>query len=329
MKIPLKEAIRRCQEFTKAYRVENGKKFKLSDFDPTDTGKLTKEDKEDSQELLQLGVTAISQLQEKLYAEAEWALLMILQAMDAAGKDSAIKHVFSGVNPQGCKVASFKSPSSAELKHDYLWRCAKELPERGYIGIFNRSYYEEVLSVRVHPEFLKAQNLPPKMMNSKIWKHRYEDINAFEKYLTHNGIVPVKIFLNLSKEEQRKRFLARLDEPEKNWKFSASDIKERSHWEEYQKAIQEMIHHTATPDTPWYVVPADNKWYSRMVIVAALVETLGKMAVQFPIINEKDTDDLQQAKLILQEEKSSCSCKKKEKIIEKSCYPPFLGTFLV
>lgn len=304
MKITIKDAIKRCREFTKAYRIENGKKFTLSSFDPEDTGKLNKEGKEESIEALQIGVSAIAQLQERLYAEAEWALLVVLQAMDAAGKDSAIKHVFSGVNPQGCKVASFKSPSSTELRHDYLWRCVKELPERGYIGIFNRSYYEEVLSVRVHPEFLRAQNLPTKLVSPHIWQERYEDINAFEKYISRNGIVPVKIFLHLSKEEQRKRFLARLDEPEKNWKFSASDIKERAYWEDYQEAMEEMIRNTATPEAPWYVVPADNKWYSRIVIVAALVETLGKMALDFPAIDDRDTAELEQAKLILINEKS-------------------------
>lgn len=312
MKITIKDAIKRCREFTKAYRIENGKKFTLSSFDPEDTGKLDKEDKAESIEALQIGVSAIAQLQERLYSEAEWALLVVLQAMDAAGKDSAIKHVFSGVNPQGCKVASFKSPSSTELRHDYLWRCIKELPERGYIGIFNRSYYEEVLSVRVHPEFLRAQNLPAKLVSPHIWKERYEDINAFEKYISRNGIVPVKVFLNLSKEEQRKRFLARLEEPEKNWKFSSSDIKERAYWEDYQEAMEEMIRNTATPEAPWYVVPADNKWYSRIVIVAALVETLGKMALEFPAIDDRDTAELEQAKVILSNEKSQKKNKSKK-----------------
>lgn len=302
MKLILKDAVEKCAAFTRPYRVCDGKKFRLSDYDPGDTGILSKKSKGDAELHLKLGVMAIADLQERLYADASWSLLMVLQAMDAAGKDGIIKHVFSGVNPQGCKVVSFKSPSSSELRHDYLWRCARELPERGCIGIFNRSYYEEVLSVRVHPEFLNAQNLPDKLVHKDIWKERYEDIASFERYLTHNGIIPVKIFLNLSKGEQRKRFLSRLEEKEKNWKFSPADLRERSHWDAYQTAIEDMVRHTSSKEAPWYVVPADNKWYARIVVMAALVETLAKMNPEFPGVDKETLRELNRAEKELEAE---------------------------
>lgn len=300
MKMTLKEAIKRSKSFTKDYRIEDGKKFKLSKHDPADLGEWNKKSKDRAEDVLEMGVNAISELQARLYADARWSVLLILQAMDAAGKDGIVKHVFSGVNPQGCKVSSFKSPSSTELRHDYLWRCSKELPERGFIGIFNRSYYEEVLSVKVHPEFLDAQNLPPKLTKKDLWKNRYDDISAYEKYLTNNGIIPVKVFLHLSKEEQKKRFLERVEDEEKNWKFSPADMAERELWDDYQKAFEQMIRHTSSPDAPWYVVPADNKWYARVVVMAILIETLARLDPQFPKVDKEHKNALFAAKGILE-----------------------------
>lgn len=302
MKIPLKEAIKRSASFTKAYKITDGNNFKLSRHDPADLGQWNKECKDRAGDILEMGVDAISALQARLYADSRWAVLLVLQAMDAAGKDGIVKHVFSGVNPQGCRVTSFKSPSSTELRHDYLWRCSRELPERGYIGIFNRSYYEEVLSVRVHKEFLEAQNLPETLRKKKLWENRYNDINNFERYLNNNAIVPVKVFLHLSREEQKKRFLSRIDDEEKNWKFSESDVKERGFWDDYQKAIERMIRKTATREAPWFVVPADNKWYARVVVMAILVEVLARINPQFPDMDEAKKDDLLLAKEILEDE---------------------------
>src|SRR5437016_12559865 len=260
-----KEIIKRARGFAKPFRISKGKDFRLKDVDPNDTREFTKEaDKPTAKEALVTGVTALAELQDKLYAQDKWGVLLIFQAMDAAGKDGAIKHVMSGVNPQGCQVYSFKSPSSEDLDHDYLWRCMKCLPNRGQIGIFNRSYYEEVLVVRVHPEFLAAQKLPPKAVTKDIWKERYEDIRAFERYLGRNGVIVRKFFLHLSKEEQRKRFLARLNKPKKNWKFSTADASERQRWDEYMQAYEDTIRHTATKDAPWHVVPADYKWFTRL-----------------------------------------------------------------
>ncbi len=254
----LKEIIRRARRFSEPFRITKGKSFRLADVDPDDTLHLNSEDKPRAKEMLHVGVEALAELQEMLYAQDKWAVLLIFQAMDAAGKDGAIKHVMSGVNPQGCEVFSFKAPTSDDLDHDYLWRCMKHLPERGRIGIFNRSYYEETLVVRVHPELLAKQKLPPKLITNRIWEERFDDIRNFEQYLSNNGVLVRKFFLHVSKKEQRKRFLSRLDTPEKNWKFSEADVKERAYWNDYQRAYEDMIRHTATKDSPWYVVPADN-----------------------------------------------------------------------
>jgi PPK2 family polyphosphate:nucleotide phosphotransferase len=241
----------------------------------------------------------LADLQERLYAQDQWGLLLVFQAMDAAGKDGAIKHVMSGVNPQGCQVYSFKAPSSEELDHDYLWRCMKRLPERGRIGIFNRSYYEEVLVVRVHPDFLEKQKLPLTLIAQDVWKQRYEDICNFEQYLTRNGVVIRKFFLHVSKKEQKNRFLERLDKPEKHWKFSEADVKERAFWDDYMEAYEDMIRHTATKHAPWYVVPADNKWFTRVVVAAAVIEALADLNLKFPEVGEARLEELAAAKASL------------------------------
>jgi PPK2 family polyphosphate:nucleotide phosphotransferase len=285
-------------KLAKPYRVEDGKKFSLKDFDPADTGKL--HSKDDAKELLEKGIASLSELQEKLYACNKWGLLLIFQAMDAAGKDGAVSHVMSGVNPAGCQVYSFKSPSAEELNHDFLWRTSQRVPERGRIGIFNRSYYEETLIVRVHPEILKAEKIPPSLMTPEIWKQRFEDINCFEHYLSRNGILVRKFFLNLSKGEQKKRFLARLDHPEKNWKFSTGDIHERKYWDDYMKAYEDMICHTATGNAPWYVVPADNKWFTRVVVAAAIVETLEDLKLSYPEVDSATHKELQVVRAALE-----------------------------
>jgi PPK2 family polyphosphate:nucleotide phosphotransferase len=283
------------------FRVTKGKKFCLSDVDPGDTGKLKSPAK--ATELLQQSSHLLSEFQEKLYAQDRWALLLVFQAMDAAGKDSTIKHVMSGVNPQGCEVTSFKAPSSLELDHDYLWRTAKALPERGRIGIFNRSHYEEVLVVRVHPEYLAAQKLPSKLVTKNLWKNRYDDIRAFERYLSRNGVVIRKFFLHVSKEEQRKRFLKRLDEPGKNWKFSAADVTEREYWKKYMNAYEDMIRHTATKHSPWYVVPADNKWFTRIIVASAIIETLQSLHLRYPTLSKSKLKDLAVAREALLNER--------------------------
>src|SRR5450432_1064555 len=285
-------------KLAKPYRVEDGKKFRLKDFDSADTGKL--HSKEDAQELLEKGIAALSELQEKLYAANQWGLLLIFQAMDAAGKDGAVKHVMSGENPAGCQVYSFKTPSNEELDHDYLWRTSQRVPERGRIGIFNRSYYEETLVVRVHPEILKTEKIPPALITADIWKNRFEDINCFEHYLSRNGFLVRKFFLNQSKGEQKKRFLARLEHPEKNWKFSTGDIHERACWDDYMKAYEDMICHTATGRAPWYVVPADNKWFTRLVVAAAIVETLEDLKLSYPQVDPAKRKELQAAKSLLE-----------------------------
>jgi PPK2 family polyphosphate:nucleotide phosphotransferase len=289
------------KDLAERFRITKRKTFRLKNIKPADTGKLRSPEK--ATELLQQSVQLLSEFQEKLYAQDKWALLILFQAMDAAGKDSTIKHVMSGVNPQGCEVTSFKAPSARELDHDYLWRAVKALPERGRIGIFNRSYYEEVLVVRVHPEFLAAQNLPPKLVTRDIWKERYEDIRAFERYLSRNGIVILKFFLHVSREEQRKRFLARLNEPTKNWKFSAADVAERQHWEKYMEAYEDMIRHTATKHSPWYVVPADNKWFTRIVVASAIIETLESLELRFPKVGRAKVKELAVAKRALLNER--------------------------
>ncbi len=281
-------------KLVKPYVVTNGKRFRLKDFDPSDTGGFAS--KEHSDELLQKGVLQLEKLQEKLYAQNRWGMLLIFQAMDAAGKDSAIKHVMSGVNPQGCQVYSFKAPSQEELDHDYLWRTNRCVPERGRIGIFNRSYYEEVLVVRVHPEILANERLPAEKFTKGIWKERFQDIHNFERYLWRNGIVVLKFFLNVSRKEQKKRFLERLDDPDKNWKFEAADLKEREHWDEYMDAYQDAIRHTASKHSPWHVVPADNKWYTRLVVAAAVVDALEELKLVYPKLDEKTTKELRAAR---------------------------------
>ena len=272
------------------YCINKGEKFRLKDRDPADTNGV--KDKRAAQGLLEDGIACLSRLQEMLYAQDRWALLLIFQAMDAAGKDGAIKHVMSGVNPQGCDVRSFKSPSPEELNHDYLWRIHKSVPERGKIGIFNRSYYEEVLVVRVHPPFLRAERLPDRLITKHIWEERYEDINAFERYLTRNGVLIRKFFLHISKEEQKKRFLERLEDSKKNWKFSMADVQERGFWKDYQEAYEEMIQQTATKHAPWYVVPADNKWFTRLVVAGVILDALNELNLSFPDVDKSKRKEL-------------------------------------
>jgi PPK2 family polyphosphate:nucleotide phosphotransferase len=292
-----KEIIKIARRLAKPFRVSKGKHFQLKDVDPNDTLEFTKvADKNRARKTLMDGVKALSELQDKLYAQDKWAVLLIFQAMDAAGKDSAIKHVMSGVNPQGCQVFSFKSPSSEELDHDYLWRCMKCLPNRGNIGIFNRSYYEEVLVVRVHPGFLAKQRIPPQLVGKDIWAERFEDIRNFEQYLGRNGVVVRKFFLYVSKKEQRRRFLERIDDPMKNWKFSSSDAAERDFWDKYMEAYEEMIRETATKHAPWYVVPADNKWFTRVIVAAAVIEALADLDLGYPKVDEKKMKELAAAK---------------------------------
>jgi PPK2 family polyphosphate:nucleotide phosphotransferase len=288
----------KAAKLAKSYRVDHGKNFRLKDFDPSDTGHW--HSKEHAQQALQEGIVRMAELQNKLYAQDRWAVLLIFQAMDAAGKDGAINHVMSGVNPQGCQVFSFKAPSEEELQHDFLWRTTRNLPERGHIGIFNRSYYEEVLVVRVHPEILESQKVPASLVKKEIWQERFEDIRCFERHMARNGTVIRKFFLHLSKKEQKRRFLARLDEPEKNWKFSAADIHERAYWDDYQKAYEEMIQNTASEHAPWYVVPADNKWFSRLTISAAIVETLEALDLSYPKVDPAKRKELAEARKLLE-----------------------------
>ena len=291
-----KDVIKKAREFAKPFRVTNGKKFKLKDYDPGETLGLDSEDKPRAKEALSNGIRILAELQDKLYAQDNWALLLVFQAMDAAGKDGAIKHVMSGVNPQGCQVFSFKGPSAEDLDHDYLWRCIKCLPNRGNIGIFNRSYYEETLVVRVHPEYLAKQKVPPSLITKKVWDERFEDIRCFERYLARNGVRVVKFFLNVSKNEQKKRFLQRAELAEKNWKFSASDMAERAYWNEYQKAYEDMIRNTAAPNSPWYVIPADNKWFSRVAVAAAVIENLAELDLAYPRVDAKKLAEIAAAK---------------------------------
>ena len=295
----MKDIIKRARGFSEPFQVTDGSDFRLKDIDPGDTLGFGSEDKPRAREALATGVAALAELQDMLYAQDRWAVLLIFQAMDAAGKDGTIKHVMSGVNPQGCQVYSFKTPSSEELDHDFLWRCMKYVPERGRIGIFNRSYYEETLVVRVHPEFLEKQTLPPELVTKDIWKERFQDIRSFERYLTRNGVVIRKFFLHVSKGEQKRRFLERLDNPEKNWKFSANDIKERAFWGDYMTAYEDMIRHTSTPEAPWYVVPADNKWFTRTVVAAVVIETLDALNLHYPKVSNERLKDLAAAKQVL------------------------------
>jgi len=276
------------------FRVDKDKHFKLKDYDPGQTGHWRS--KEHAAEALQEGIARTAELQDKLYAQNNWALLLIFQAMDAAGKDGAIKHVMSGVNPQGCQVHSFKAPSEQELQHDFLWRTTRDLPERGHIGIFNRSYYEEVLVVRVHPEILTSQRTPQSLVGKDIWEERFEDIRCFERHMARSGTVIRKFFLHVSKKEQKTRFLARLEEPEKNWKFSAGDVRERKCWDAYQEAYEDLIRNTATEHAPWYVVPADNKWFTRLVISTVIVDTLESLKLEYPKVDEEKKKQLEAAK---------------------------------
>ena len=283
------------------FRVTKGEDFRLKDVDPANTLSFTKQaDKPRAKEALAMGVMALADLQEKLYAQDKWALLLIFQAMDAAGKDGAIKHVMSGINPQGCQVHSFKAPSSEDLDHDYLWRCSKVLPNRGQIGIFNRSYYEKVLVVRVHPEFLAEEKLPSQLVSRNIWEERFEDIRNFEQYLSRNGIVIRKFFLHVSKKEQKRRFLERIDDPQKNWKFSVNDVAEREYWDQYMDAYDDMIRATASKHAPWYVVPADNKWFTRVVVAAAVIEALVELDLNFPEVDEAKREELATARTKLE-----------------------------
>lgn len=292
-----KKLIERAEKIADHFRVTKGKNFRLKDVDPGDTLNFTTDEhKAQAKEALAAGRAALAELQETLYAQDRWAVLVMFQAMDAAGKDGAIEHVMSGVNPQGCQVYSFKSPSAEDLDHDYLWRCMRCLPNRGHIGIFNRSYYEELLVVRVHPEYLEKQKLPPQLITKKIWEERFEDIRNFEQYLTRNGVIIRKFFLHVSRKEQKRRFLDRIDNPAKNWKFSANDASERDYWDDYMDAYEDMIRNTATKDSPWYVVPADNKWFTRLVVAAGVIEALASLGLQYPKVGKEKLKELAAAR---------------------------------
>jgi PPK2 family polyphosphate:nucleotide phosphotransferase len=299
--MPRKEVLDQIQKYTHPFRITDGKGFQLKDFDPGDTCGL-KMEKGEAAELLQRGTQWLAEEQDMLYAQDRWSLLLVFQAMDAAGKDSTIKHVMSGVNPQGCQVFSFKQPSHEDLDHDFMWRYVRHLPERGRIGIFNRSYYEEVLVVRVHEDILKRQKLPPQVMSKRIWDERLADIAHFEDYLTRQGVVILKFFLNLSHEEQKKRFMKRLDNPEKNWKFSASDVHERRYWHDYMHSFEEAIGATASEHAPWYVVPADNRWFTRLVVAAAIVETVEQLDLAYPKVSAEQKKELAAARAELARE---------------------------
>ena len=293
------KVINSSRKLAKPFRVEDGSQFRLKDFNPSDTLEFSSADKPRAKEALATGIEALAALQDKMYAQDRWALLLIFQAMDAAGKDGAIKHVMSGINPQGCQVFSFKAPSAEDLDHDYLWRCMKCMPNRGEIGIFNRSYYEETLVVRVHAEFLAKQKLPPQLVTKRIWEERFQDIRCFERYLARNGVMVRKFFLNVSKKEQRRRFLERVDNPDKNWKFSSADMSERGFWAEYQDAYEDMIRNTATKDAPWYIVPADNKWFTRVVVAAAIIDAMSQMKLCYPEVGEAKLKELAAARRVL------------------------------
>jgi PPK2 family polyphosphate:nucleotide phosphotransferase len=299
----LEKAVRKARKFSRPYVVDSGKKFRLKNYDPADTAGFGSVAKPAAREALEMGVETLAKLQDILYAQDRWAMLLIFQAMDAAGKDGAIKHVMSGVNPQGCQVASFKAPSAEELDHDFLWRCSRQLPERGRIGIFNRSYYEDVLVVKVHQELLEGSRLPQRLIKRDIWENRYRDIRAYERYLAHNGVVVRKFFLHVSRGEQKRRFLERIENPDKNWKFSAFDAKERARWKDYMKAYEDMIRETSTEESPWYVVPADNKWFTRLVVAAAVVDTLDSLGLGYPKVGPEKLRELAAVKKALLAEK--------------------------
>ena len=299
-----KEFLKQAKKYAQPFCITNGGKFKLKQIDPEETLGLDAEDKSRAEEMLERGVELHAKLQDELYAQNRWAVLLIFQAMDAAGKDGAIKHVLSGVNPQGCEVTSFKAPSAEELEHDFLWRCAKRLPVRGRIGVFNRSYYEETLVVRVHPEYLESQQLPnlqtkEPAKQKDFWKQRFDAINNFERYLTNNGTVILKFFLHVSNEEQQQRFLARIDDPAKNWKFSMKDVKEREHWDEYMHAYEQTVRNTATNHAPWYVVPADTKWFTRLVVASAIAQRLSALDLSYPKLSKDELAKLKTARAAL------------------------------
>ena len=295
----MKEIVKEARRIAQPFRVTEGKAFRLKSVDPGSTLEFKSEDKPRAQEALAMGIEVLAELQNRLYAQDRWAVLLIFQAMDAAGKDGAIKHVMSGVDPQGCQVYAFKAPSSEDLDHDFLWRCMKCLPERGRIGIFNRSYYEETLVVRVHPELLKSQKLPPQLLTKTIWEDRFQDIRSFERYLARNGIVILKFFLHVSRAEQKKRFLERLETAEKNWKFSATDVKERGFWNDYMAAYEAVVRNTSSKGAPWYVVPADNKWFTRLVVASAIIDALDSLNLEYPKIDKTKMKELAIAKRLL------------------------------
>ena len=295
----LSQIVKHAHTLPRPFCVSDGRRFRLDRIDPGDTGTLDADDKARAKEALERGIEAMAGLQDLLYASDRWSVLLVFQAMDAAGKDGVIKHVMSGVNPQGCQVTSFKAPSAEELDHDFLWRCVRHLPERGRIGIFNRSYYEEVLVVRVHPELLERQRIPPSLVGKRIWAERFENIRSFERHLTRNGTVIRKFFLHVSRDEQKQRFLDRLDRPEKHWKFSVSDVVERRRWDAYMKAYEDMVRHTATPDAPWYVVPADHKWFTRLVVAAAIVDALASLDLKYPKVGRARRKEVEAAKAAL------------------------------
>ena len=288
----LSSIVKRARKFSRPFRITDGKRFRLKHVDPGDTGELGAEDKPRAVEALDLGIEALATLQDMLYAQDRWAVLLVFQAIDAAGKDGAIKHVMSGVNPQGCQVASFKAPSAEDLDHDYLWRCQKHLPERGRIGIFNRSYYEETLVVRVHPELLERQRLPRELVTKRIWDERFDQIRDYERYLSRNGVLVRKFFLHVSRKEQKRRFLERIEDPRKNWKMSVEDAAERQHFKEYMRAYEDAIRNTATDEAPWYVVPADNKWFTRVVVAAAVIDALASLDLAYPEVGPEKRREL-------------------------------------
>jgi PPK2 family polyphosphate:nucleotide phosphotransferase len=299
----LDKIVKNARAICKPYKIANGKHFKLKKFNPGDTAGFKSEDKPRVKEGLLSGIEALAELQGRLYAEDRWSVLLIFQAMDAAGKDGAIKHVMSGINPQGCEVYSFKAPSVEELDHDFMWRTSKSLPQRGRFGVFNRSYYEEVLVVRVHPEILGKERLPLELVTKKIWNERFADIRAFERYLSRNGVLVLKFFLHVSKAEQLRRFMERLDKPDKNWKFSSGDAKEREHWGEYMAAYEDAIRETSTKEAPWFVVPADNKWFTRLVVAAAVIDALGKLNLEYPQVDKAQAKELAAARALLLKQK--------------------------
>jgi PPK2 family polyphosphate:nucleotide phosphotransferase len=291
--------VSQLSNFIKPYRVDRGRGFRLKSVDPESTGRLTSAARPEAEALLQRGVEELSELQGKLFAQDRWAVLLVFQAMDTAGKDSAIKHVMSGVNPQGCQVVSFKAPSAEELDHDFLWRSQRALPERGRIGIFNRSYYEDVLVAKVCPEILAAAKVPPSLVTKHVWKERYQDIRAFERHLTRNGVAIRKFFLHVSKGEQKRRFLERLNAPDKQWKFNLSDLDTRERWAEYMRAYEDAISETASEDAPWFVVPADKKWFTRLVVAAAVIDALQSLKLAYPRLDPRQQQDLETGRVRL------------------------------